>query len=335
MARVLILSSNTGFPFDVWRHSSAFLLRHSAELAGPGQHCLTEDPEEADIILFGEMACSGELAEMVRAHPYYRRYPGKCFIFESNDTVLPTLPGLYSSLSKDQYRLGYARTGFYLYLIENAFISHRPSAGNEKYLASFVGSKHTHPVREALFTFGRSDIYVKDTSGYSQRMMFHGAPAERAEFWAEYADSIADAKFSLCPRGRGSASIRLFESMKIGRACVILSDAWQPNDGIAWDGFSITVPEKEAHRLPQILEQNEPRSAAMGARARQAWEEHFSERARFRYVVDQCLDIQKQIHNGWLVRTARLLRQEANPKHFRRYLRSKRILYRTTGKIYW
>lgn len=335
MARVFIVSSNTGFPFQVWRHSTTFLLRHSAELGGLGEHSLTDDPEEADLILFGEMGTSGQLAEVVRAHPHYRRFPEKCFVFDSGDDMLPTVPGVYASLSKAQYHLGYTRTGFYLYLIENAFITHRPSTGNEKYLASFVGSKRTHPVREALFGFGRDDIYAKDTSGYSQRMMFHGAPAERASFWAEYADSIAAAKFSLCPRGRGLGSIRLYESMKMGRACVILSDAWQPNDGIPWDEFSITVPENEAHRIPEILERNEHRAPEMGARARQAWEEHFSEQARFHYVVELCLDIQKKIHNGRLVRVSRLLRQAMNPKHFRRYWSSKANLYRNTGKIYW
>src|SRR5690348_17280570 len=304
MAKVLVASSNSSFPFDVWRHSTAFLLRHSAELAGSAEYCLTEDPEEADLILFGEM---------VRAHPLYKRYPGKCFVFDSGDSILPSVPGVYASLSKDQYRLGYTRTGFYLYLIQNPFLNHRPCSGREKYLASFVGSKRTHPVREKLFKFGRDDIYVKDTSNYGQRITYHGSPTERARFWAEYADSIADAKFSLCPRGRGTGSIRLFESMKMGRACVVLSDDWQPNDGVDWSEFAIFVPEKEVDRVPGILEQLEHRAPHMGARARQAWEERFSEQARFRYVVELCLDIQKQVRNGRFVRAGRVLRQAAYP----------------------
>lgn len=335
MAKVLVTCSNTNFPFDVWRHSAAFLLRHSAELSDSGEHSLTDDPEKADLILFGEMGTCGQLAEMVRAHPHYRRFPEKCFVFDSGDAILPSMPGIYASLSKDQYRLGYTRTGFYLYLIENAFITHRPCLGNEPYLASFVGSTRTHPVRKKLFELGRGDIYVRDTSSYGQRITFHGSPAERAGFWAEYADSIAGAKFSLCPRGCGTGSIRLFESMKLGRACVILSDDWQPNDGVDWSEFAIIVPEKEVHRIPEILDQYEHRAPEMGACARRAWEERFSEQARFRHVVELCLDIQRHTRNGRLSRTARILRQAANPRHFRRYLSSKRNLYRNTGKIYW
>jgi len=335
MAKVLVASSNSSFPFDVWRHSTAFLLRHSAELAGSAEHCLTEDPEEADLILFGEMGTCGEFAEMVRAHPLYKRYSEKCFVFDSGDSILPSVPGVYASLSKDQYRLGYTRTGFYLYLIQNPFLNHRPCSGREKYLASFVGSKRTHPVREELFKFGRDDIYVRDTSNYGQQITYHGSSTERARFWAEYADSIADAKFSLCPRGRGTGSIRLFESMKMGRACVVLSDDWRPNDGVAWSEFSITVPEKEVHRIPEILEQHEHRAAEMGRLARQEWEKRFSEQTCFQYVVELCLDIQKHTRSNAWARTTRLFRQTADPKHFRRYMSSKMNLYRNTGKLYW
>jgi hypothetical protein len=123
--------------------------------------------------------------------------------------------------------------------------------------------------------------------------------------------------------------------MKMGRACIILSDDWQPNDRVPWNDFSITVPEKEVHRIPEILDQHEHRAVEMGAAARRAWEEHFSEQACFHYVVDLCLDIQKHTGNSAWARNIRLLRQTANPKHWHLYLRSKRKLYRDTGKIYW
>lgn len=336
MAKVLILSSQAEFSFDVWRHSTAILLKHSAELSGAGSgHSLTDDPKEADIILFAEMGGSGRFAETVRAHPYYKHFGEKCFLFDSADMAFPVLPGLYSSLTKSQYQRGYARTGFYLYLIENAFINARPCTGNERYLASFVGSKRTHPVREALFEFGRDDIFVRDTSTHSHQTTYYGSPAEREQFWAEYADTMADSQFSLCPRGCGPASIRLFESMKMGRACVILSDDWQPNDHVNWSDFSITIAERDAARVPEILERNAHRAAEMGECARRAWELRFSEKARFQYVVDLCIEIQRQTGNGRLTRRWRMLRQLANPKNLRWYLNTKKYLYNVNGKIYW
>jgi hypothetical protein len=335
MARVLIISSHTGFSFDVWRHSSSFLLKHSAEIDPFGKHSLTEDPAEADIILFAEMGTCGKFTETVRGHPYYRRFAEKCFVFDTGDFFFPTVPGLYASLTRGQHRLGFARTGFYLYLIENAFITPRPYTGKERYLASFVGSRTTHPVREKLFDFQRGDIYVKDTSAYGAHTTHHGEPGERARFWEEYADSIADARFSLCPRGRGTGSIRLFESMKMGRACVIISDDWQPNEHVPWSEFSIRVVERDVPLIPEILEREAHRAAEMGARARLAWKEHFSERVRFHRIVELCLEIRRQGGNGRAKRWARTLRQTANPKNLRWYLNSKKDLYRNTGKIYW
>lgn len=338
MAKVLILCSVNNIPnvpFSPWKHSTEFLLKHAAELDRFGRHTVTDDPAEADIILFAEMSTCGIFAELIRRHPYYKCYTEKCFAFDTADFFFPVLPGIYASLSKDHYRLGGMRTGFYLYLIENAFITHRPCSGNEQYLASFVGSSNTRPVREKLFQIQRSDFFLKDTSSYSYWTTYHAEPSQRACFWTEYADAIANAKFSLCPRGQGTSSIRLFESMKMGRACVILADDWQPNHGIRWDEFSITIPERDASLVPEILALHASRAAEMGARARQVWEENFSERVLFHRIVELCLDIRNEDGNGRFARRRRLLRHTANPRNWRWYVSSKFQLYRTYGKRYY
>lgn len=333
MAKVIVLSSTGGKSFDPWKQGTAFLIRHSAELDTLRQHSLVEDPEEADIILFAEMGMCGAFAELVRHHPYYVRFPGKCFLFDSSDGAFPVLPGIYASLTEQNYRPDHTRTGFYLYLVENAFITYRPPTGNENLLASFVGSRITHPVREKLFAFHREDIVTRDTSRDSYRMMYHGQPAEREQFWSEYADSIAAAKFSLCPRGRGAGSIRLFESMRIGRACVVISDAWHPNDGVDWESFSIRVPESDAHRIPEILESYSDRAAGMGMRARSEWENWFSEKVRFHRIVELCLSIRDARRS--FGQTQRMYNLRHIPLHPRRYLRSVRDLYRNTDRLYF
>jgi hypothetical protein len=333
MANTLVTSSDSGVNFDPWKHSSSLLLRHSAELDVFKEHRLVEDPEEADIILFAQMGDGGKFAERVRAHPYYARFPLKCFLFDSADTVFPVMPGIYASLTREAYRPDHTRTGFYLYTIENAFITYQPPTGKEKHLASFVGSSFTHPVREKLFALNRKDIFLKDTSGYSGTITHHGDPAERERFWSEYADSIGDAMFSLCPRGRGAGSIRLYESMKMGRACVIISDAWQPNDGIDWNSFSIRVPENDVTRIPEILEKHADRAAAMGVRARAEWEKWFSEKVRFHRAVELCLDIRQKREAAGRSRLYYHLRYI--PLNLRRYFSSKKDLYRNHGRIYW
>jgi hypothetical protein len=65
---------------------------------------------------------------------------------------------------------------------------------------------------------------------------------------------MADAMFSLCPRGHGSGTIRLYESMKMGRACVILSDESVPNEGVDWESSSIRVPKADVAGVPDLLD---------------------------------------------------------------------------------
>ena len=333
MAQVIVISSAPATQFDPWVNATTLLLRHSAEIDPFGQHRLVEDPATADLILFAEMGECGIFAERVRAHPFYRAFPDKCFLFDSADTFFPVLPGIYASLTRKLYRPDHTRTGFYLYIIENAFVLPRAVTGDEEFLASFIGSSNTHPVREKLFALHHPGILARDTSHNSQRMMFHGQPAERERFWSEYADAMANARFSLCPRGIGAGSIRLFESMKMGRACVIISDAWQPNDGVDWNSFSIRVPEAEVHRIPAILEQHADRAAEMGRCARSEWEKWFSEKVRFHRVVELCLDIRAARTFSGTAR--RFFDMRHIPLHPRLYLRSKKILYRNHKRLYW
>src|SRR5277367_4944757 len=164
MAKVLLVSSAPYPPFDPWRHGTELLLRHSAEIDSFGAHLLTDDPGESDIILFAEMGECGLFAERVRAHPYYRKHPDKCFLFDIADSFFPVLPGLYASLTKKRYRSDHTRTGHYLYVLENAFINHRPVTGDEPYLAAFVGSRKNAVVRQQLFEIQRPDFLLRDSS---------------------------------------------------------------------------------------------------------------------------------------------------------------------------
>ncbi|MGC8549293.1 MAG: exostosin domain-containing protein [Acidobacteriaceae bacterium] len=333
MAAVKLAFSAPPTPFSQWKHGAYFLLKHSAEIDSFGVHHLTEDPEKADLILFVEMGESGSFAERVRANALFRRYRDKCFLFDQGDLSYPILPGIYAGLTELQFRKDHTRTGFYLLLGENILIQHVPATGEERYLASFIGSFNTAAVRSHFANFDGTDFQIRDTSSYSAQMRYHGQPSERLRFWTEYADSIAQAKFSLCPRGASPHSIRLFESMKTGRACIILSDEWHPNDGVDWDSFAIRVPESQVSEIPRILMENEHRAASMGANARREWEKWFSPEVQFHHVVEQCLEIQRL--RGPYSRIKSLWHYRYIAKHPRRYLSSKRNLYRNNNRIYW
>jgi hypothetical protein len=117
---------------------------------------------------------------------------------------------------------------------------------------------------------------------------------EQQDYRRRYAEITKASKFVLCPRGLSVSSIRLFETMRMGRAPVILSDDWVAPPGAAWDAFAIRVAERDWERIPQILEAREHEAVAMGKRARTEWVEWFSREVAFHRIVDSCLALRAQ-----------------------------------------
>jgi hypothetical protein len=106
-----------------------------------------------------------------------------------------------------------------------------------------------------------------------------------------FIDTILDAKFSLCPRGNGAGSYRLQESLALGRAPVIISDAWVPVAGLEWNRFAIFVSEDSLQNLPATLREHEPSWKEMGDLARQIYEGHFSQPVFALRAVEQIVGI--------------------------------------------
>ena len=67
----------------------------------------------------------------------------------------------------------------------------------------------------------------------------------------------------------------------MGRACIILSDEWVPNEGVDWEPFSIRVPKADVAGVPDLLDGLRHRTKKMGEHARQEWEKWFSEKYDF------------------------------------------------------
>lgn len=334
MAKALLHSVSLEGPRTYkWQEGAYDLFAESARLDRFSEHTLTSDPEEADIIVFAEVGSHGLFAEHVRHHPYVKRFRNKCFIFDSGDYALPLLPGLYASLRKSLFDPARTRTGYWSRIDENPYIEFRPPVANSQYIASFVGSVSTHPVRAEFLKLPSSQFLIDDTSSFAYKIITSGEMEKRHRIWARFTEGVAAAPFALCPRGRGTGSIRLFEAMKMGRAPVILSDEWVYPDRVDWHACSLTVPEREALRLPEILAGQQVRAVEMGRRARQEWEKYYSPPVRFHWLVEDCLAMLRTRRMPEAVAGALVWRHLFNYRTFRIYLSSKRIIYQETGKI--
>lgn len=267
---------------DVYRpygRSDLNRLIRSADCDRIGRHYIVDDPAEADVIIFVRTRLKYHAD--IKRHMLVQKFKERCFVFDFQDNALPSLPGLYVGLSPRWMLSGWFRSGFYVRVADNGRIHPSPIDDNCKHLFWFRGRAANSPVRRNILSLKHPRALLQDHhSGQSDGDI-------------EYFEQMKQTKFVLCPRGIGPSTWRLFETMAAGRVPVILSDDWIPPTGPAWDQFSLIVPERDYHSIPDICEMNEPRAAEMGVQARETFDGWFSLESSFHRVVEWCLDIKK------------------------------------------
>ncbi|MES2462234.1 MAG: exostosin family protein [Armatimonadota bacterium] len=316
----------------VWAAGPLTRLLESASADRFKIHTLTDDPEKADLILFAEMADLGHyMMTDVLSHPLYKQYSNKVFLYWPADKIIPRVPGIYASIEKQWYRADRTRGGCYLDSYSNPYVKHRKLEPDAQYLASFVGSVSTHPVRQQILKLNSDRFLLEDVSKNSlKHKMADLDDKDKHHFWENFANTLADTKFPLCPRGEGCSSIRLFESMEMGRAPVIISDDWVPVEGPKWEEFSLRVAESDVANIPSLLQSNEHRAVEMGEIARGEWENWFSEKVIFHRMVEACLDIMQIRQRPESIERRIAEIQYLRPYHAKAFLRPyiKRLLRR-------
>jgi len=329
MARILLTCTADGVdgadPADV---IPLRLLREFAALDSRGQHEVTNDPGVADIILFVESiedaAYSGRYYQRIRRHPLFREAGDRCFVHSGIDQIVPTVRGIFPSVQRRGFLSTRTRSGPYL-VEPNPFLRYEPlHSENAEYLASFVGVAGSHPIRHALIeAVSDPSIVVEDTGDRFLGSLRSGDTEVHESLKAHFVDVLLASRFALCPRGFGASTMRLFEALQLGRAPVIVSDQWTAPNGPDWASFSVRVPERELGSIPERLRAIESEAESMGARARQAWVDHFSPEATFHWTVEACLEM---LETSALARTldrGRVLLQLLRPRQLIRFARGR------------
>ena len=320
MARVVLLSATPAGDQTDFNLTPLLEARQCAESDRFHVHSLTTDPEQADLIIFVEFYGGGWYFERVRAHPLVRRYRDKCFLFCANPFVIPFLPGLYTGVAK-RWASSRIRPGFYLGRTKNTFTTYTPPTLDAPYLFSFMGSTRNAPIRARLARLNHPRSFFQNTTQDFDRILDRKMDrCERLDYDRRYAEVTKASKFVLCPRGLSPSSIRLFETMRMGRVPVILSDAWMAPLGPDWTKFSIRVRERHYREIPTLLEERESEAMAMGELARKEWERWFSEEVLFHHLVELCLDIKRRRKIPESIARWGAYLHYLQPFHFRRIL---------------
>jgi hypothetical protein len=277
-------------------------LRELASIAQPKIHNLSENPEEADLIIITRENLTDAHLNLTdpQVNSLLKKNLSKCYTITQTDKPIFALAGLYASGNQSFWfvRKHLIRGCSYIFSLYekswdgNKFVGVSKNINIEKkYLFSFVGASNSW-VRKRLFKlkFERSDILISCTNDYNQWNVNHN---NREAIQKSYVDTIQSSQFVLCPRGIGSGSIRLFEAMKQGVAPVIISDRWLPPKGPDWNSFALFVKESDIKNIVQIVELHSSEYEERGRLARKAWEEYFSDTVVFNQCIEALEDLRE------------------------------------------
>jgi hypothetical protein len=250
-------------------------------------HEWVDDPVAAEMIIFLEPNNwkDRSYAECLLHNDYISHFPQKCFVFNYAPFYIDFLPGLYANIDRARGLQPTRSSWCYLWGLPNEVVQ-RFAAQSLPYqpqcLFSFRGSR-THPVRQVLFEKARDWQSFAKMMEIPQERFYRNSTEDKQL----YAEDILNSAFVLCPRGLGTNSHRIYETMALGRVPVILSDNWTLPDGPDWQSFSLRLPEVDAPHLAEILKARQSDAAEMGRRARIAWLTWFADETRIPRFLDR------------------------------------------------
>jgi Exostosin family len=261
-------------------------MREAAFLSKNKKYEMVDNPDISDIIFFVENSHYNydRFFRKLKNHPLIKKYPQKVFMYNPHDKPWLVLPGLYASLPKFFFDEEFIAAVPYIENI-NSFIKYEPRIVPE-FLFSFIGSPNSS-ARRTILKLNYKRCFVSA----SLNKMFSNE--DLTDVKLKYANILTQSKYVLCPRGAGTSSFRLFETMQAGRIPVIISDGWVPPIGPSWNTFALFISEKNIHLIPQILEEDEPNWLHKSELSRKTWELFFAPDVIFNYFIDNIMLLPK------------------------------------------
>ena len=214
----------------------------------------------------------------IRTHELARRYPEKVHVYDERDQPWCAFPGVYVSMPRRHFRSGAQRAWAY------STIPPVRSSILPDLLFSLVASP-TARCRAPLFSLRHPDAVVERVEGFT---FFDRTSRDFVGRRARYRDVLHRSRFVLCPRGRGTSSIRLYETLAAGRVPVIISDDWVAPDGPDWDSCSIRWPEGRVSGLVEFIAECDPDWQRLGANAAGVYRDYFSKDVSAQRILNAC-----------------------------------------------
>jgi hypothetical protein len=251
-----------------------------------GLHRLVDEPDDADVLLFTQchMLPDWRLGAL-RDHALTRRYPERVMVYDERDRPWCGFPGVYVSMPSPWFQPRWQRPWGYFPFPPPATTGER----EPDLLFSFIGSPSAR-CRRPLFELTHPHAIVEEVGGFT---FFDPSSRDFERRRRVFHEVLGRSQFVLCPRGWGTSSIRLYETLAAGRVPVIISDHWVPPRGVNWEALSIRWPEATTRGLIETLEERAADWPAMSSAAREAHSAFFSQEAWFHRVIGLCVEIKE------------------------------------------
>jgi len=304
---------------EVWNKEVKRYYLDLAERDRIQQHQVTDDPKEADVLLFVDLQQHLDDWQLkgLQNHPLAREFPLKTMVYDERDLPCSPFPGLFVSMPAPYFQPKRQRAFSYCRL-HNELI--KADEGEPDLLFSFMGG-HTHPVRGELLHLKHPRAIIEDTTQVNFFEHSDGSKKQQHQQKIQlqkerYQEIVARSKFVLCPRGWGTSSFRLYETLAVGRVPVIISDDWVPSPAPDWNACSVRVAQNEVASIPAILERREADWPAMAQAARATFQDYMAPDVLFHCLSEECAGLLK---NGQLGREKVRLRDPAFRRAALRY----------------
>jgi hypothetical protein len=208
----------------------------------------------------------------------------RIFTISNDDSATGLLRGLYAGMPAYRFDANYFRAVPYYTFSNNWVFDHKEEI-EPIYLAGWFGNTYSNKIRRKLVeAYQNNKEYFVNTS---KSWYDHNVDEKIA-----YVELIKRSKFSLCPAGWAPPTLRLYESMAIGRCPVIIADNIILPKGPKWDDFSLIYSaKKDISDLNAFLLKHESRYEEMGAKAKENWDKYFAGDLLKQYYADSLLSL--------------------------------------------
>jgi hypothetical protein len=260
-------------------------LERLAQVDRVKKHELTDTPTDADVVLFPQCHMIDWRLKAIRRHPVAQRHWQKVMVYDERDNPWRSFPGVYVSAPARTFDPRFQRAWAYARVRPLPL----PDVDEPDLLFSFVGSPSA-ACRRPLFCLQHKNSLVEEVRDFVAWDSAHpNFEARRRRF----GEVLARSRFVHCPRGRGTSSFRLYETLAAGRVPVIISDEWVAPVGPDWSRCSLRFREDEMDLLISTIERADERWAQMSDAARAAYDHFFSEPVAFHRIAEALDDLRQ------------------------------------------